>query len=131
MPDARDPVIDLMAEQEEVVNKGATMRLGSYPCELREGSLAKRIYGRTLIHERHRHRYEMNNAYRNALLEHGMVLSGVNPDLDLIEIVELPEHPWFLGCQFHPEFKSKPTAPHPLFASFISAALERAESLSS
>ena len=131
VPDARDPVIDLMAEQEEVVNKGATMRLGSYPCELREGSLAKRIYGRTLIHERHRHRYEMNNAYRNALLEHGMVLSGVNPDLDLIEIVELPEHPWFLGCQFHPEFKSKPTAPHPLFASFISAALERAESLSS
>ncbi|MEO1267359.1 MAG: CTP synthase [Myxococcota bacterium] len=127
VPDARDPVIDLMAEQEDVVNKGATMRLGSYPCEMRESSLARRVYGRTLIHERHRHRYEVNNAYRNALAEHGMVLSGVNPELDLIEIVELPDHPWFLGCQFHPEFKSKPTNPHPLFASFISAALERAE----
>ncbi len=117
-------VIDLMASQIGVVNKGATMRLGAYPCQLQEGTLARRIYGRPEISERHRHRYEVNNTFRASLQDHGMILSGLNTAHDLVEVIELPEHPWFLGCQYHPEFKSRPLDPHPLFASFIRAAMD-------
>jgi CTP synthase len=103
---------------------GGTMRLGAYPCELKAGSLAEKIFGAGEISERHRHRYEFNPAYEQALSEHGLVFSGKSPDGKFVEIVELPDHPWFLGCQFHPEFKSKPLNPHPLFVSFIRAAYE-------
>ena len=105
--------------------KGGTMRLGSYPCRLEEGSLALEAYNKKLINERHRHRYEFNNAYMDILGKAGMVFSGVSPDKELVEIVELKGHPWFLGCQFHPEFKSKPMDPHPLFREFIKASLRR------
>jgi len=105
--------------------KGGTMRLGSYPCRLEEGSLALEAYNKRLINERHRHRYEFNNAYMDILGKAGMVFSGVSPDKELIEIIELNGHPWFLGCQFHPEFKSKPMDPHPLFREFIKASLQR------
>ena len=108
--------------------KGGTMRLGSYPCRLEEGSLALEAYNKKLIYERHRHRYEFNNAYMDILGKAGMVFSGVSPDKELIEIVELKDHPWFLGCQFHPEFKSKPMDPHPLFREFIKASLHRGKS---
>ena len=118
------PVIDLMREQRDVTDLGATMRLGAYQHELKAGTLAERLYGARTIGERHRHRYEFNNAYRAALQEKGLCFSGESPDRGLVEIVELPSHPWFLGCQFHPEFKSKPTAPHPIFAGFVKAALE-------
>lgn len=110
------------------VPKGGTMRLGAYPCKLQGKSLAYAAYGKRLIFERHRHRYEFNNRYLDRLSEAGMVFSGVSPDGELVEIVELKDHPWFLGCQFHPEFKSKPTAPHPLFREFIRACLERGPS---
>ncbi len=123
-PDAPHKVVDLMEEQRDVEDKGATMRLGAYPCRLKEGSLARRTYGKEEIGERHRHRYEVNNAYRAQLEKNGMVMSGVSPDGKLVEIAELPDHPWFLGCQFHPEFKSKPFKPHALFAGFIGAALK-------
>jgi len=122
------PVIDLMPEQKEVVDKGATMRLGSYPCRLNEGSISARAYGEELVRERHRHRYEFNNQYLDQLRSAGLLIAGVNPDRDLVEIVENPEHPWFVGVQFHPEFQSKPRQSHPLFASFIEAALKRRES---
>ncbi len=102
---------------------GGTMRLGAYPCRLKEGSLARRIYGAAEISERHRHRYEVNQKYLPTLIEHGLVVSGLSPDGKFVEMVELPDHPWFLGCQFHPEYKSKPTEPHPLFVSYIAAAL--------
>jgi CTP synthase len=102
---------------------GGTMRLGAYPCRLKEGSLARRIYGAAEISERHRHRYEVNQKYLQTLTEHGLVISGLSPDGKFVEMVELPDHPWFLGCQFHPEYKSKPTEPHPLFVSYIAAAL--------
>ena len=105
--------------------KGGTMRLGAYPCRLREGSLARRAYDAKDISERHRHRYEFNNAYKERLEEKGLCISGTSPDGDLVEIVEIQDHPWFLGCQFHPEFKSRPMEPHPLFSSFINASLER------
>jgi CTP synthase len=105
--------------------KGGTMRLGSYPCRLEEGSLALKAYNKKLINERHRHRYEFNNTYIDILGREGMVFSGVSPDQELIEIIELKNHPWFLGCQFHPEFKSKPMDPHPLFREFIKASLQR------
>ena len=105
--------------------KGGTMRLGSYPCRLEEGSLALEAYNKKMINERHRHRYEFNNAYIDSLGKAGLVFSGVSPDKELIEIVELKGHPWFLGCQFHPEFKSKPMDPHPLFREFIKASLRR------
>ncbi len=118
------PVIDLMAAQRGIDRKGGTMRLGAYPCVVEEGSLAHRLYGKRKISERHRHRYEFNNAYRDLLTQHGLVLSGLSPDGSLVEIVELREHPWFLGCQFHPEFKSRPTDCHPLFRGFIRAALQ-------
>jgi CTP synthase len=99
------------------------MRLGAYPCRLEERTLALEAYGKKLIYERHRHRYEFNNAYMDALAKTGIVYSGVSPDQELVEIIELKDHPWFLGCQFHPEFKSKPMDPHPLFREFIRASL--------
>lgn len=100
------------------------MRLGAYNCRLTKGSLAQQVYGKNLISERHRHRYEFNNKYRSLFEKNGMVLSGICEERDLVEIVELKDHPWFLGVQFHPEFKSKPMSPHPLFESFVAAALE-------
>jgi CTP synthase len=119
------PVIDLMPEQRGVTKKGATMRLGAYPCVLTPGTVAAQAYGATEISERHRHRYEFSNEYRDKLSEAGLVLSGTSPDKRLVEMVELPQHPFFVGCQFHPEFKSRPASPHPLFARFVTAALER------
>ena len=118
------PVIDLMEEQKNIKELGGTMRLGSYPCKLVEGTKVREIYKQELIYERHRHRYEFNNKYREPFQEAGMVFSGLSPDERLVEIVELKEHPWYIGCQFHPEFKSKPFQPHPLFVSFISACLQ-------
>jgi CTP synthase len=106
-----------------VEEMGGTMRLGAYPCRLQEGTLARRIYGTAEISERHRHRYEVNQKYMPALVEHGLTVSGLSPDGKFVEMVELADHPWFLGCQFHPEYKSKPTEPHPLFVSYIDAAL--------
>jgi CTP synthase len=123
--DTAHAVIDLMPDQRGVRNKGATMRLGAYPCVLAPGSLAADAYGATEISERHRHRYEFANDYRERLATAGLVLSGTSPDKRLVEMVELREHPFFVGCQFHPEFKSRPLAPHPLFARFVRAALER------
>jgi len=120
-PTCASPVIHLMEGQIGVERKGGTMRLGAYPCSLVKGSFAQKAYGGTEISERHRHRYEFNNSFRAALVEKGMVISGLYKDADLVEIIELPEHPWFLGCQFHPEFKSKPLNPHPLFKAFIGA----------
>ncbi|HTM23518.1 MAG TPA: CTP synthase [Kofleriaceae bacterium] len=128
-PDSPHPVVHLMADQRGVVDKGATMRLGAYPCVLKEGSKAAEAYGTTQISERHRHRWEINNNYRDALERNGMTLSGLSPDGKLVEMIELPDHPYFVGCQFHPEFKSRPVAPHPLFARFIKAAAERARAL--
>ncbi|MGB9699387.1 MAG: CTP synthase [Thermodesulfobacteriota bacterium] len=118
------PVIALMPEQEQIVNKGGTMRLGAYPAVLKEGTLAFLAYQEKQISERHRHRYEVNNEYREILAQNGVVFSGLSPDEKLVEILELKEHPWFLGCQFHPELKSRPHAPHPLFREFIHAALK-------
>ncbi len=130
----KDPIIFLMREWFDYKNNvmvsrkeddalGGTMRLGAYPCLLEENTLAMRAYKKREISERHRHRYEFNNQYRQALHEHGMVFSGLSPDKNLVEIIEIPDHPWFLGCQFHPEFHSKPMQPHPLFRDFIAAAL--------
>ncbi|MFP8874615.1 MAG: CTP synthase [Myxococcota bacterium] len=128
-PDTPHAVIDLLPEQREVQEKGATMRLGSYPCVLLEGSLAHAAYAKREIAERHRHRYELNNDYRDRLSEAGMVFSGTSPDGRLVEIVELPDHPFFVASQFHPEFQSQPFKPHPLFEAFIrAAAAHRAES---
>jgi CTP synthase len=123
-PNSPHPVIDLMEAQKGIEKKGATMRLGAYPCVLQDDSLAAKVYGKKRISERHRHRYEFNNQYREVFAEKGMTLSGLSPDLSLIEIVELKDHPWFLGCQFHPEFKSRPMESHPLFKGFIKAALQ-------
>jgi CTP synthase len=123
--DAPHLVIDLMPDQRGVRNKGATMRLGAYPCVLTPGSLAADAYGIGEISERHRHRYEFANDYRDRLVEAGLVLSGTSPDKRLVEMVELRDHPFFVGCQFHPEFKSRPAAPHALFARFVRTALER------
>jgi CTP synthase len=123
--DADQLVICLMDSQRQVTQMGGTMRLGAYPAKLRPGSRAHQAYGTTEISERHRHRYEVNNAYRDILAENGMRFSGVSPDGNLVEIIEVPEHPWFLGCQFHPELKSRPMRPHPLFAAFVRAAKER------
>ena len=121
----RHPVIDFMQDQRGVGDKGGTMRLGAYPARLREGSVAATAYGATEISERHRHRWEVSNAYRDQFAEHGLRLSGRSPDGGLVEIIELPNHPWYLGCQFHPELKSRPTRPHPLFAAFVGAARRR------
>ena len=109
-------------ERDETSNKVHTMRLGAYPCKIIPGTKAAEAYGQPLVQERHRHRYEFNNAFRDALGEKGLVHSGMSPDESLVEIVELKDHPWFLGCQFHPEFRSCPMAPHPLFREFIKAA---------
>jgi CTP synthase len=119
------PVIDLMHTQRDVSEKGGTMRLGVWPCRLLPGSRAFAAYGQPVIYERHRHRYEFNNEFRELLVSNGLVLSGLSPDNQLVEIVELAEHPWFVGTQFHPEFKSRPDRPHPLFRSFIGAAVAR------
>ncbi|HBM74669.1 MAG TPA: CTP synthase [Clostridiaceae bacterium] len=118
------PVIDLMPEQRDVDEKGGTMRLGLYPCKLKEDSLAYSCYKEKLIYERHRHRYELNNQYREVLTSNGMIMSGISPDERLVEIIELHDHPWFIGVQFHPEFKSRPNRPHALFKDFIRASLE-------
>jgi CTP synthase len=122
-PNTAHPVVDFMADQRNVTEKGATMRLGAYPCVLSPGTKAAAAYGTSEISERHRHRYEVNNDYRAALSAKGMVFSGLSPDHRLVEMIELPDHPYFVGCQFHPEFKSRPQEPHPLFQSFIAAAL--------
>jgi CTP synthase len=119
------PVIDLMEDQKRIDKLGGTMRLGAYPCRLQENTKAREIYGMELVYERHRHRYEFNNRFRKLFEEHGIVFSGLSPDGKLVEIMELKDHPWFIGCQFHPEFKSKPFNPHPLFVSFIKSASER------
>ncbi len=119
------PVIDLMPDQVGVTAKGGTMRLGSYPCRLKEGSLAAAVYGAQEISERHRHRYEFNNDYRERLEQAGLVLSGLSPDGRLVEVIELPGHPWFAACQFHPELKSRPNRAHPLFREFVAASMER------
>ena len=124
-PKTEHPVIDIMVEQQGLADKGGTMRLGAYPCSIREGTLAHRVYGRRKISERHRHRYEFNGAYRDAIESKGMVLSGTSPDGSLVEMVEIPEHPWFIASQFHPEFQSRPLDPHPLFRGFVKAALAR------
>ena len=116
-------VIHLMPDQHDVTDKGGTMRLGAYPCKLNEDSRAATIYGSADISERHRHRFELNNEYREQLSEAGLIQSGTSPDDHLVEIVEVPDHPHFIGCQFHPEFKSRPLAPHPLFSAFVQAAV--------
>ena len=121
--DTPHPVIDLMADQNDVTEKGGTMRLGAYPCDLADGTIAKNAYGEDLIHERHRHRYEFNNSYRQQFEDAGGVFSGLSPDGNLVEIFELPDHPWFVSCQFHPEFQSRPVSAHPLFRDFVRASL--------
>ena len=123
-PECGNPVISLMESQQHLTDMGGTMRLGAYPCRLGAGTRAAEIYGAAQVSERHRHRYEVSNAYRDAFVEHGLTLSGLSPDGSLVEIVELQTHPWFIGCQFHPELQSRPTRPHPLFAGFIGAAVE-------
>jgi CTP synthase len=122
-PECGSPVISLMSDQRDVENLGGTMRLGAYAAQLKPGSKVAEVYGTSEISERHRHRWEVSNQYRQALKEGGLRLSGLSPDGGLVEIIELPSHPWFIGCQFHPELKSRPTRPHPLFASFIAAAV--------
>ena len=121
--DTPHPVIDLMEDQNDVTEKGGTMRLGAYPCDLADGTIAKKAYGEDLVHERHRHRYEFNNSYRQQFEDAGGVFSGLSPDGNLVEIFELPDHPWFVSCQFHPEFQSRPVSAHPLFRDFVRASL--------
>ena len=123
-PTTPDPVVDLMPDQHGIIDKGGTMRLGAYPCKLKAGTKAALAYGTLDISERHRHRWEINNKYREQLEHAGMIISGLSPDGRLVEMIELPGHPYFVACQFHPEFKSRPGAPHPLFARFVKAALE-------
>jgi len=117
-------VIDLMPDQKDIKNMGATMRLGAYPCVIGENTKAKEAYKLNHISERHRHRYEVNNNFRRRLMESGMVFSGLSPDRELVEMIEIPDHPWFLACQFHPELKSRATNSHPLFREFVKAALD-------
>ena len=124
-PEGQCLVIDFLPDQRKMQDKGGTMRLGAYPCAVKPGSLAHQMYGKTNISERHRHRYEVNNEYVKVLTEHGLVVSGAAPDGSLVEMIELQDHPWFIGTQFHPEYKSKPRKPHPLFAGFIKAAVKR------
>ena len=121
-PETPNPVIDLMNEQRAITDRGGTMRLGAWPCVLLDGTRAREIYGASEISERHRHRYEVNNHFREPLQKNGLVLAGLSPDRTLVEMIELPSHPYFVGCQFHPEFKSRPMAPHPLFKHFVAAA---------
>jgi len=120
-------LIDVMQEQKELLKEkkyGGTMRLGAYQCVLQDGTVSRKAYGKKEISERHRHRYELNNEYRELLIQKGMVIAGVNPEKDLVEIIELKNHPFFVATQFHPEFKSRPLKPHPLFAAFIKAAIK-------
>lgn len=124
IPDSVDPVIDLMLNQKDIDDLGGTMRLGSYPCKLQKGSKARSIYGASEISERHRHRWEVNNEYRDRLEQAGLNIVGTAPDNSLVEVVELSDHPWFIGVQYHPEFQSKPLSPHPLFVDYIKAALQ-------
>jgi CTP synthase len=114
-----------MPEQKDVDQLGGTMRLGQYPCKLDENSKVRKLYGSDVIYERHRHRYEVNNKYRQELSDAGMMLSGISPDGRIVEMIEIPSHPFFVASQFHPEFKSRPNRPHPLFAGFIKAAIEK------
>ena len=131
-PEGPHSVIDLMSSQEDVTEKGGTMRLGAYPCKLSEGTLAREAYGEELVYERHRHRFEFNNAYRDQLATAGLVISGISPDERLVEMIELPQnvHPWFVATQAHPEFKSRPTKPQPLFREFVRAAIGQHEGTS-
>ena len=126
-PGTSYPVIDLLPGQRELDKKGGTMRLGSYPCRLHPGSMAHLAYGRDMIEERHRHRYEFNNMYRENYSLKGMLFSGTSPDGYLVEMIELTGHPWFVATQFHPEFKSRPNRPHPLFREFIGCARKHKE----
>ena len=127
-PHTENPVINLLPEQQDIVDLGGTMRLGLYPCRVIPNTLAFKLYQDEVIYERHRHRYEFNNAYRNLFLETGYAISGTSPDGRLVEMVELPNHPFFIACQFHPEFQSSPSTPHPLFLGFIQAAIARRHS---
>lgn len=124
-PDTPYPVIDILPEQKEITDMGGTMRLGQYPCVLNPEAKAFALYGETMIYERHRHRYEVNNDYREALQKGGMIFAGTSPDNHIVEMIEIPDHPWFTAGQFHPEFKSRPNKPHPLFRGFVTAAAER------
>ena len=124
-PTCKNPIIDLMVDQKSIVNMGGTLRLGNYECTLKKGTLAYQDYKTDIILERHRHRYEFNNKYKSILEENGMIFSGINEKADLVEIIELPKHKHFIACQFHPEFKSRPTRPHPLFDSFIKASCDK------
>ena len=121
-PNTKNPVIDLMEDQKSISKKGGTMRLGAYPCRVKAGTLAEKCYGTGEISERHRHRWEVNNEYRDTFERHGMVFSGTSPDGHLVEMIELRNHPYFLASQFHPELKSRPNRPHPLFFSLVKAA---------
>ena len=121
-PNTTHPVIALMPDQDGVEDIGGTLRLGAYPCELDKDSKAHAVYGESTIHERHRHRYEVNNDYRNALTEKGLNLCGLSPDGRIVEMIEISDHPWFIATQAHPEFKSRPNRPHPLFKGFVEAA---------
>jgi CTP synthase len=121
--EAKHPVITLLSEQREVTNMGGTMRLGAYPCVVNEGTFSHSAYGTAQVSERHRHRYEFNNQYRDQIFNAGMIPAGLSPDGALVEIVEIPKHPWFVGVQFHPELKSRPTNPHPLYRDFVAAAV--------
>jgi CTP synthase len=124
-PDAANPVINLLPEQQDVVDLGGTMRLGLYPCRIASNTLAASLYQEEVVYERHRHRYEFNNAYRNLFLDTGYTISGTSPDGRLVEIIELPQHPFFIATQFHPEFRSRPSSPHPLFQGFVQAAVRQ------
>ncbi len=125
-PEGRYPVIDLMPDQEDVTDKGGTMRLGIYPCKLAAGTLARRLYGgEEIVYERHRHRYEVSNEFRQDMADKGLVISGMSPDGRLVEMIELADHPFFIATQAHPEFKSRPTRPHPLFRGFVEAAIAK------
>ena len=126
-PTTTHPVIDLMPDQRSVNQLGGTMRLGRYPCMLDIRSKSYALYGEELIYERHRHRYEFNNDFREEMERSGLLLAGISPDKHIVEMVEIPDHPWFVACQFHPEFKSRPNRPHPLFAGLVAAAVKKKE----
>jgi CTP synthase len=126
-PKTAHPVICLLEEQKHIDRKGGTMRLGAMPCVVKKGTKTYGVYGQRKISERHRHRFEFNNAYREQFEENGIIFSGVFEKQNLVEIIELKDHPWYVGCQFHPEFQSKPNRPHPLFRGFIRAALRQSK----